>query len=519
MRDSTGISPEFAATTSLRSIRSTPSISSHAVTNWCERDDSYADPPSREEKRVPRRAGPSARGQSPSALTGAEIVAHREGLARFAAAGAVIVPNVTVDASQSISPTSKTVTALLATPWVPFATVVGWFTWAYLRLRPAAIVTSSAHAGRSYGPWAWGHLAYSDLISLYYAHHLFNHALPYVRVRIEYPVLTGVYMWLASWAPGVQGYFLVSSLGLLACALGTLHLLYRIDRRLGWTFALCPLLLVYGLLNWDLFAIFLMVAGWSRFRAQRYTSAGVLLSLAVWAKFFPIILLVYCIISLLHDPHDRDHAWRMTRWAGGTALVVNVPFAAANPANWAHFYVFNLRRSGRGGIFYFLHFASALSTPVVDLLSGGLVVLVAILLVPRVLNGDSPMAATAVVFAALMLVNKVFSPQYMLWLVVVGVVALWPTWSLATMSAAGILNYVVAMVILYLLHTRSPSFAWFFHVVNPWNVALRYGSITLGLFAALILRRDRPWSPTVPASLKPHDERGRAVRVEESPTG
>lgn len=399
----------------------------------------------------------------------------------------VELPRASATSRSTISP----IRMLMEGPWIAASGVVGWFTWAYIRLRPDATVTSSAHSWSLYGPWAWGRLAYSDVISLYYTFHLANHALPYVHTRIEYPVLTGIFMWLAAWAPGVQGYFLVSTLGLLACALGTLCLLNGIDERMGWAFALCPLLLVYGLLNWDLLAIFLMVAGWAQFRAHRHASAGVLLSLAVWAKFFPIILLFYCVVSLLRDPRDRVHALKMTLWAGGATLLINVPFAVFNFSNLAHFFVFNARRGGHSGILYELRLVSALSIPAVDLLSGALVALVVVLLVPRVLRGGSPVVAAAVAFTFLMLVNKVYSPQYMLWLFVFGVMAEWPVWSLVLMSVAGIVDYADAMMVLHLSHANSPTFSWFFRTVNPWNITLRYGSLALGLFGALTARNRR----------------------------
>jgi uncharacterized membrane protein len=338
--------------------------------------------------------------------------------------------------------------------------------------------------------WSWEHLAYSDAISLYYAFHLANHALPYFDTRVEYPVLTGLFMWLAAWAPGVQGYFLVSSLGLLACALGTTYLLFRLDYRFGWAFALCPLLLVYGLLNWDLLAILFMVAGWSQFRAQRYASAGVLLSLGVWAKLFPIILFFYCVVSLLGDPRDRASARQMGVWAGVVTLVLNTPFAVGNIGNWDHFFVFNARRGGGGGILYDLHLASALSIPGVDVVSGVLVVVAVVVLVPRVLRGSSPMAAAAaaVAFAVLLLVNKVYSPQYMLWLFVFGILGEWPVWSLVLMSVAGLVDYADAMTALYLSHTHSPAFSWFFHALYPWNTVLRYFSIVVALCGGLVQR-------------------------------
>jgi hypothetical protein len=403
---------------------------------------------------------------------------------------------------------ARVVSRLVLSPWVPVMAVTGWFAWAYLHLRPAASVSSSLHPMAAYGPWAWTHLGYSDIISLYYAFHLANHALPYLHSRVEYPVLTGLFMWLAAWAPGVQGYFWTSSLGLLGCALGTTYCLYRLDRRFAWAFALCPLLLVYGLLNWDLLAIFFMVAGWARFRARSYAAAGVFLSLGVWAEFFPILLFFYCVVSLLGDPLERVHARRMVSWGGAVALLVNVPFAVADLGNWDHFFVFNARRGGRGGILFALHLASALPVSAVDLFSGVLVVLAVALLVPRVLRGGSPAGAAAIGFAVLLVVNKVYSPQYMLWLFVFGIIAEWPAWSLVLMSVTGFVDYGDAMMALHLSHNPSPASSWFFHAVYPWNKALRYGSIVLVLVTSQVTARHhrRRCDPATPSAAPCNDD-------------
>ncbi len=373
----------------------------------------------------------------------------------------------------------------LRSAWAPAAVVTVWFAWAYFHVRPSGHV-SAAHAWATYGTSAFGHLAYSDVISLYYAFHLANHALVYVHTPVEYPVLTGLFMWLAAWVPGVQGYFLASTLGLCACAVGTTYILHRIEWRLAWPFALCPLLFVYGLLNWDLLAIFLMVAGWAQFRAHRYGWAGTLLSLAVWAKFFPVIVLFYCVVSLVGDGSSRRSARKMILTATVTAVLVNLPFAVANVGNWSHFYVFNARRRGSGGVLNELHLSSALSVSTVDLLSALLVLGAVGWLTPRVLRGVSPVVAAAATFAVLFLVGKVYSPQYMLWLFVLAIIAQWPAWTLVLMSVAGVVDYASSMTILYLSHTRSPAFGWFFRTIYPWNSALRNTTFALGLgWAAL----------------------------------
>jgi hypothetical protein len=370
---------------------------------------------------------------------------------------------------------------------IPFLAVVGWVTWAYLRLRPPASVTSSVPPLHNYGPWAYAHLAYSDLLTLYGVQPLAHHALPYVHVAIEYPVLTGYFMWSAAWIPGIQGYFLVSCLALLACALGSFHLLYRLSPRYARIFAFSPLLLVYSLLNWDILAIVLMLGGWVLYRNKSYAWSGVLLSLGVCAKFFPVMALVYCVVALAGDRtgDGRRQAVRMSTYAIVTALVLNVPFAVARFGVWSDFFRFNAKRRGGDGIFYALHLDRSWSTNAVDALSAAVVVIVMIIVGRQVLRGASPAFAAAVAFATLMLVNKVFSPQYMLWVLVYALVAEWPVWTLAVITMAGLVDFANAMTTLHLVSTHNPGFGWYFHWIFPLDRLLVLGAILCGLVASV----------------------------------
>jgi hypothetical protein len=377
---------------------------------------------------------------------------------------------------------------------VPFAAILGWGLWAYLRLRPPTDITASVPPLKNYGPWAYGHLAYSDLLTLYRIHHLAHHALPYVHVAIEYPVLTGFYMWAAAWVPGIHGYFLVSCLGLLACALGSFHLLYRWSPRSAAIFAFSPLLLVYCFLNWDMFAIFLMMGGWALYRRKSYRWAGVFLALGVCAKFFPVMLLVYCLVALWADRSGdgRRQALGMTGYALATGLVLNVPFAVARFRVWSDFFRFNASRHGSGGVFFALHLVSGWPTSAVDALSAGVVILVMILLAGRVLRGASPTFAAAAAFATLMLVNKVFSPQYMLWVLVFALLAEWPLWTLAVLSVAGLVDFANAMTTLHLISSHNPGFGWYFRWIFPLDRLLVLGAIFAGLVASVWQERADP---------------------------
>ena len=57
---------------------------------------------------------------------------------------------------------ARTITWRPEAPWVLVIVVSGWFVWGYFHLRPAVSVVSAARPGAAYGPWAYGHLAYSD---------------------------------------------------------------------------------------------------------------------------------------------------------------------------------------------------------------------------------------------------------------------------------------------------------------------------------------------------------------------
>ena len=380
-------------------------------------------------------------------------------------------------------------------PWrrgdylVPMAVAAAWMVLAYFRLRPTPAMTAGPRLRAGYGRMAWGRLAYSDVLSLYHAHHLADHAMPYVHTVVEYPVVTGLFMWLAAWAPGVQGYFVASAVGLTACALGCVHLLYRQSPRAALVFALSPLLLVYGMLNWDLLGIVLMFWGWAAFRSHRHAWAGVLLSLAVFAKLFPVVLLLYCLVSLLGDRRERGGAATLAAAAAGTAGVLNVPFLLVNFHGWSDFFRFNASRSGGGGLLYEFHIATTWPIPAVDAVTAAVVGAVLLALVPRVRAGGSPATAAALGFAAFMLLNKVFSPQYMLWVFGFGVLAAWPVWTLALLSVAGLVDYTDAMIALHLESQHSAAFAWYYRRVFPLNKMLRLGSI--GVAAVVSLRAGR----------------------------
>ncbi len=261
--------------------------------------------------------------------------------------------------------------------WVaPGVVLAAWMVWAYLRSYPRGAAVKGGVLLRYYGLWSIKRFSYSDVLLLYRVHHLANHAAPYVHTTIEYPVLTGLFMWTAAWFHGVQGYFLASSVGLGLCGLGTVYLLHRATPWAAWAFALNPLLLVYSLLNWDLFGIFLMVAAWTAWRADRHIAAGVMFAMAVWAKLFPGVLFIYCAIDSWRRRRELGTSGvvRLLSAAAVTTLVINLPFALVNLKGWSEFFKLNVTRRGGDGVLFELRIVSHWSHGAANALIAGIVI-------------------------------------------------------------------------------------------------------------------------------------------------
>src|SRR5213082_1585184 len=66
-----------------------------------------------------------------------------------------------------------------------------------------------------YRTWAFGALAYSDILALHEDRGAGRHTFPYLQDRIEYPVLMGFGMWWPSQIePNRAGYFALTFLAL-----------------------------------------------------------------------------------------------------------------------------------------------------------------------------------------------------------------------------------------------------------------------------------------------------------------
>ncbi|GGU76648.1 membrane protein [Streptomyces litmocidini] len=304
--------------------------------------------------------------------------------------------------------------------------------------------------------WAWfrgttsqyTHACYSDIPHLFVGRGFAEGLIPYFdRLGgdipfLEYPVLTGLFMEVAAWlTPGgdtsqqERSYWLVNAGMLMVCAAVLAVCVARTHRRRPWDgllVALAPSVALTATINWDMLAVALTAAAvlmWSRSRPLAF---GILLGLATAAKFYPILLL--CPLLLL--------CWRAGRWRAygaavlgflGSWLVVNLPVMLLAPEGWKQFYLFSRDRNVDFGSIWLL-----VSQRTGDVITPGRANLYALLLMAAAVAGLAFLVFTAprrprfvqlafLVVAAFVLTNKVYSPQYVLWLVPLAALAR-PRW-------------------------------------------------------------------------------------------
>jgi uncharacterized membrane protein len=278
---------------------------------------------------------------------------------------------------------------------------------------------------------------YSDFPELFRSRGLADGAIPVLGNQFEYPVLVALIAGVTAWLiPGegategrVLAYFDINAALLAAVAMMAVLATARMAGRRPWDaamVALAPGIILAGTINWDLWAAALLAVGMWLFARQRLASAGVMIGLATAAG--PYALLVLGAMFLLAVRTGRFRPLLRTAGAAGiTWLAINLPFAAANPAGWSYFFRSNAERDAGYGSPWFAYNLVAgrlrwaeLSSAAVDLLAPGLFALacagiaVVALTAPR----RPRLAQLAfLIVAALILTNKVYSPQYVVWLI------------------------------------------------------------------------------------------------------
>ncbi|WP_239455453.1 glycosyltransferase family 87 protein [Nocardioides gilvus] len=333
------------------------------------------------------------------------------------------------------------------------------------------------------------HMCYSDMPYLYTWRGLADLNWPYTddaAVRAEYEVMeypagisywawgTGHVTWWLSGTPDLDAedrdlvqegtlYFAVNALGFALVALLTTWLMAGVNRRRPWDaagFALAPALALTATVNWDLLAVvFVAGAAWAWAR-ERPLLTGVMIGLGTAVKLYPLFLLGAVLVICLRSRRWRTLALTAAA-AGGAWLLANAPALLTGPAQWKVFWSFNSERAADLGSVWLVAqqmFDTWFEVETVNL--GSWVFFILWCVGVLALGWQAPVSPRFaqlgfLIVAGFLLVNKVYSPQYVLWLLPLAVLAR-PRWRDLLIWQAGEVIYFAA-VWWYLAEELTPA--------------------------------------------------------------
>ncbi|MCM6777536.1 glycosyltransferase 87 family protein [Nocardia sp. CDC159] len=321
-------------------------------------------------------------------------------------------------------------------------------------------------------------VCYSDIQYLWLGRSINEHVFPYITGGItpdgaltggavEYPVLSGLLMWLGATGAHDDAAFLLHSALLLApFALVTAWLLGRMSGAAALLWSAGPPLVLYAFHNWELpvvctaVAAVYVVTALTRYSLRtRGIIAAVLLGIGFCLKLYPGIFVVplalYVLVGADRGAGRRDvrGALAVLGAALATVVAINLPFALAGYDGWRASITFQQLRQAditTNSIWYWgvrpmFADTSTGETSFQDVVSTASPMLVLAAFALAVWLGWKRYQATGTypwigvsgaMLCGFLLFHKVHSPQYTLWLI--------PFLVLLEVSRPAIVGYLLA---------------------------------------------------------------------------
>ena len=305
-----------------------------------------------------------------------------------------------------------------------------------LVLLPAGLISFLKFNHCRVNDWAspdnYTHACYTDIPALFSERGLNTNTFPYLSSTnsIEYPPVIGLGNWLISFITPSENsfrtFFDINALIILLLFFISAIIVRKISPAYQYLFPLAPAAIASLFINWDMWAVVSTLLAIYYFDKKQYEASGIWLGISIATKFFPIVLMLPIAIIFYRSSQIR----LFYRYLFTTAIfwgAINIPIALTHFDGWWRFFKLNLERGADFGSIWFALSLLDINVPHLDLIYPLLSIALFIGLAIYLLKLPSTPNLAAIALFALVIfttVGKVYSPQYILWLTPLAVIAL-----------------------------------------------------------------------------------------------
>jgi hypothetical protein len=316
---------------------------------------------------------------------------------------------------------------------------------------------------------------------------------------VEYPVIIGLFIsLLAFYTPGrgipSNNFYDLNALFLAFSFIVTATVLKKVNKRYWLCFAFCPIIGLALFMNWDVLALLFAIPSVYFFDKRRFRMSGFFLGIAISAKFFPVVLIIPALAILIKNKTSikmiGDYVFStILTWA-----VINLPIALTSFDGWSLFYRTSLSRgTGDGSLWQALEILGV-SISNLNIYYALSTIVIYGCLITYIWRESEPITLSAMAFWALfafMFFNKVYSPQFAIWVAGFAVMAIRSRKHLLAFFTWQLIEITYHFSIWqYYLGRNTEGLSGISPEIYLYTLTMRYVGLTL-LFLTLYSRKSR----------------------------
>ena len=276
------------------------------------------------------------------------------------------------------------------------------------------------------------HACYTDIPALFSERGLDTSLFPYASQTnsIEYPPVIGIGNWLISFLipndSSYKAFFDINAVIIILLFLISALLVRRIKPEYSYLFPAAPAVIASLFINWDIWAVVTALLAIYYFDQGKYEQSAIALGISIATKFFPVVLLLP-IAVIFYRSGQVKQLYKYIFTCSLFWSAINLPIALLYFDGWWRFFKLNLERGEDFGSVWYALSLLDFSLPNTNLIYIILSVILFVLFTKFLLQlKKTPTLAQVALFVVVIFTtfSKVYSPQYILWLTPLAVIAL-----------------------------------------------------------------------------------------------